>query len=103
MAAAPPFAAYSSLTAWTMPPDAWPDFYAALQALKGHVQEYPGCQRFDVFVHAEEAGVRVHCYTTWDTAAQLDAFVERGYTPARMAVDCVGVAADETLMMEKLF
>ena len=59
--------------------------YASLQTLKAHVQEYPGCQRFDVFIRAEESGdVRLHCYTTWDTPWQLEAFLERGYTFERM-------------------
>ena len=52
-----------------------------MQALKGHVQEYPGCQKLEAFVHAEAEGVvRIHCYTTWDTPEQLEAFLERGYT-----------------------
>ena len=50
-----------------------------MQALKAHVQEYPGCQRFDVFVRAQDGGdVLLHCYTTWDTPRQLEAFLERG-------------------------
>ena len=41
----------------------------------------PGLQRFDVYAFVEDAGdVRLHCYTTWDTPEQLEAFVERGYT-----------------------
>ena len=53
MAAAPPFVAYSSLTEALVPANEWEDLYGSLQALKGHVQEYPGCQRFDVFVRVE--------------------------------------------------
>ena len=82
MASAPlPFVSYSSLTEVLAAADDWEDLYASLQTLKGHVQEYPGCQRFDVFIRAEDDGdVRIHCYTTWDTPWQLEAFLERGYT-----------------------
>ena len=67
------------------PPPLWATVYSSLQALKGHVQEYPGCQSFDVFVRAEGDGdVLVHCYTTWDTAGQLEVFLERGYTFERL-------------------
>ncbi len=54
MAAAPPFVAYSTLTETLVPAADWPAVYASLQALKGHVQEYPGVQRFDVFTRVEE-------------------------------------------------
>ena len=75
-----------------VPADEWPDLYASLQALKGHVQEYPGCQGFDVFVRVEAGGdVRVHCYTTWDTHEQLEAFLERGYTFERLLADLGGL------------
>ena len=57
LAAAPPFVSYSSCTEVVVPAAAWEVVYASLQALKGHVQEYPGCQRFDVFVRAEDDGV----------------------------------------------
>src|SRR2546426_7195000 len=79
MVAAPPFVSYSSLTEALIPADRWGLVYSSLQALKGHVQEYPGCQGFDVFIRAEADGeVLVHCYTTWDTPAQLEVFLERG-------------------------
>ncbi len=64
MSAVLPFVTYSSLTEVSVPAERWPDVYASLQALKGHVQEYPGCQRFDVFIRAEPNGVLVQCYTT---------------------------------------
>jgi quinol monooxygenase YgiN len=105
MASAPPFVAYSSLTEAVVPEADWPALYASLQALKGHVQEYPGCQRFDVFVRAElEGAVRVHCYTTWDSPAQLEVFLERGYTFERLLAD-VGphLSAERSLAMEKVF
>jgi heme-degrading monooxygenase HmoA len=105
MAVAPPFVAYSTLTEVLVPASDWPSVYASLQALKGHVQEYPGCQRFDVFVRAELDGdTRVHCYTTWDTPAQLEAFLERGYTFERLLAD-VGedLEAERSLIMEKVF
>jgi hypothetical protein len=105
MAAALPFVAYSTCTEVAVPNEEWPLLYASLQALKAHVQEYPGCQGFDVFFHADEAGtVRVHCYTTWDTEAQLEAFLERGYTFERLIPDVSpAIKIERSLVMEKLF
>jgi hypothetical protein len=105
MAAAAPFVTYSTLTEAVVPADQWGALYGSLQALKGHVQEYPGCQRFDVFVRAETDGeTLVHCYTTWDTPAQLEVFLERGYTFERMLADIgSGLAAERTMVMEKVF
>jgi len=105
MAAAPPFVTYSTLTEVLVPGDQWPALYGSLQALKGHVQEYPGCQRFDVFVRVETDGdTLVHCYTTWDTPAQLEVFLERGYTFERMLADIgPGLEAERTVVMEKVF
>jgi len=135
MAAAQPFVVYSTCSEVAVPYDDWPALYASLQALKAHVQEYPGCQRFDVFtasaphrrasqwkpasedVEAEEveadmtdlraepgSGVRVHCYTTWETLAQLEAFVERGYTFERLLADLGGdIQLERSLVMEKVF
>lgn len=104
MAAAPPFVAYTSLVEALVPASEWEDLYGSLQALKGHVQEYPGCQRFDVFVHAGADGdVQVHCYTTWDTPEQLEAFLERGYTFERLLADFGGLDAERSLVMEKIF
>jgi hypothetical protein len=99
-----PFVSYSSLTEALIPEDRWEDLYSFLQALKAHVQEYPGCQNFDVFIRAEESGgVRLHCYTTWDTPWQLEAFLERGYTFERMLADFGGLGADRSLVMQKVF
>jgi hypothetical protein len=83
----------------------WPALYASLQALKAHVQEYPGCQGFDVFFHAEKtSAVRVHCYTIWDTPQQLEAFLERGYTFERMLADVnPDVQVERSMVMEKVF
>jgi hypothetical protein len=104
MAAAPPFSAYSTSTEVLVPAEDWQALYSSLQALKGHVQEYPGCQRFDVFVRAEADGqVLVHCYTTWDTPQQLEAFLERGYTFERLLADLGGADAGRSLVMEKVF
>ena len=105
MAAALPFVVYSTCSEVVVPYAEWEPLYASLQALKAHVQEYPGCQRFDVFFRAErEASVRVHCYTTWDTLAQLEAFLERGYTFERMLADVGGdVELERSLVMEKVF
>ena len=104
MAAVLPFVSYSSLTEVVIPAADWEGLYASLQTLKGHVQEYPGCQRFDVFIRAESDGeVRVHCYTTWDTPWQLEAFLERGYTMERMLADFGDRGAERSLVMEKVF
>jgi hypothetical protein len=102
--AADPFVAYSTATEAVVTAEDWPALYASLQALKGHVQEYPGCQRFDVFVRAEAGGdVRMHCYTTWDTPGQLEAFLERGYTFERLLADFGGLQPERSLVMEKVF
>jgi hypothetical protein len=105
MVAAPPFVTYSTLTAVLVPAAQWPAVYASLQALKGHVQEYPGCQGFDVFIRTEENGdTLIHCYTTWDTPAQLEVFLERGYTFERLLADIAPrLSAERTLVMEKVF
>jgi hypothetical protein len=105
MAAAPPFASYSSCTEGLVPPADWPELYASLQAHKAHVQEYPGCQRFDVYFRAEpEGAVLIHCYTSWDTAGQLEAFLERGYTFERLIGDFGGeLELVRSLVMEKIF
>jgi hypothetical protein len=92
------------MTEARIPAGLWPTVYSSLQALKGHVQEYPGCQKLEAFVHAEaEGAVRIHCYTTWDTPEQLEAFLERGYTFERMLHDVAGITAQPTLVMEKIF
>jgi hypothetical protein len=104
MAAAPPFVSYSTMIEALVPASEWPFLYASLQAHKAHVQEYPGCQRMEVFVAVDDDGsVRVHGYTTWDTPEQLEAFLERGYTFERLLAD-VGVPPPErSLVMEKIF
>jgi hypothetical protein len=102
--AAPPYVTYSTFTEALVPAGEWSFVYASLQSLKGHVQEYPGCQSFDVFLAPEADGtIRVHCYTTWDTAVQRDVFLERGYTFVRMLGDLGEVQAQRTLAMEKVF
>jgi antirestriction protein len=105
MAAALPFVSYSTCSEVSVPDLEWPSLYESLQALKAHVQEYPGCEGFDVFFTAETAAaVRVHCYTTWDTEAQLEAFLERGYTFERMLADLSErISLERSLVMEKLF
>ena len=103
MAVAPPYVAYSTCTNATIPMGEWVTVFASLQALKAHVQEYPGCQGFDVFARAEPEGMHVHCYTTWDTVEQLEAFLERGYTFVRMLGDVAELESEETMVMEKIF
>ena len=104
MAAAPPFVAYSTLTEAFVPAADWAAVYASLQALKAHVQEYPGCERFDVFVRADPDGMLIHCYTTWDTPGQVEAFLERGYTFDRLLADLgEDLEPERVLVMEKVF
>jgi len=73
-----PYVSWSSLTIAAIPADAWPLVFGSMQALKGHVQEYPGCQK-------------------------LEAFLERGYTLERLLADFGGMAAERSLVMEKVF
>jgi hypothetical protein len=105
MAAALPFVDYSTCSEVLVPNTEWPNLYASLQALKAHVQEYPGCQGFDVFFHAEaDTAVRLHCYTIWDTPQQLEAFLERGYTFERMLADVSpDIQLERSMVMEKVF
>jgi hypothetical protein len=99
-----PYVSWSAGTFASIPADRWPQVYGSMQALKGHIQEYPGLQRFDVYAFVEDAGeVRLHCYTTWDTPEQLEAFLERGYTLERMLRDIVGIESEVTQPMEKIF
>jgi len=99
-----PYVSWSSLTIAAIPADAWPLVFGSMQTLKGHVQEYPGCQKLEAFVHAEaEGAVRIHCYTTWDTPDQLEAFLERGYTVERMLADAAQMPSEPVRVMEKVF
>jgi hypothetical protein len=98
-----PYVSWSSETVAVIPAAEWPLVYASLQALKGHVQEYPGCQKLEAFVGLQEGAFRVDCYTTWDTPEQLEAFLERGYTFERMLADLSEVTAEPTMVMEKIF
>jgi hypothetical protein len=48
--------------------------------------------------------VVLHVYTSWDTLAQLEAFLERGYTFERLLGDFGGeVELERSLVMEKIF
>lgn len=99
-----PYVVWSTCTFVTIPAGRWAQVYGSMQALKGHIQEYPGLQRFDVYAAIEDGGdVRLHCYTTWDTPEQLDAFLERGYSVQRMLEDIAGISAEVTRPMEKIF
>jgi quinol monooxygenase YgiN len=103
MAAAPPYVTYASCTIARVPTAAWNHVYAALQALKAHVQEYPGCISFDLFARVESEQVVVHGYTTWDTPEQLDAYLERGYGFVRYLGEVEGIEPSDHLVMEKIF
>jgi quinol monooxygenase YgiN len=102
-AAAPPYVEYSSCTIARVPTENWNHVFASMQALKAHVQEYPGCISFDLFARVEETQVVVHGYTSWDTAEQLDAFLERGYTMERFLIDVGNITPNDSLVMEKIF
>jgi hypothetical protein len=98
-----PYVAWSSASVAVVPAADWPLVFGSMQALKGHVQEYPGCQKLEAFVEPAGADYRVHCYTTWDTPEQLEAFLERGYTFERMLLDVAGLQIDAPNVMEKVF
>jgi quinol monooxygenase YgiN len=103
LVAAPPYVTYSSCTIARVPADRWNVVYGSLQALKAHVQEYPGCISFDLWARVEAADVVVHAYTTWDTAEQLDAYLERGYSLLRYLGESEGITPSDHLVMEKIF
>jgi hypothetical protein len=104
VAAAPPYVSYSTMTEAVVSAADWPFVYASLQAHKAHTQEYPGCQHLEAFVaEDEEGGMRIHCYTIWDTPEQLEAFLARGYTFERMLIDVAEIVAEPPLVMEKVF
>jgi hypothetical protein len=99
-----PYVAWASATFAEIPAEEWDAVYASMQALKAHVQEYPGCQKLEAFVEpGPDGAVRIHCYTIWDTPTQLEAFLARGYTVKRMLADVAGVEPEETRIMEKVF
>ena len=100
-----PIVVYSACSEAVVRAPDWAALYASLQALKGHTQEYPGCQRFDVFFRAEpDEAVLLHVYTSWDTLEQLEAFLERGYTFERLLGDFGGeVQLERSIVMEKIF
>jgi hypothetical protein len=99
-----PYVAWASATYAEIPADQWETVYASMQALKAHVQEYPGCQKLEAFVQLGAAGaVRVDCYTVWDTPEQLEAFLERGYTFERMLKGVVNIDVAPARIVEKVF
>jgi hypothetical protein len=98
-----PYVSWSSASSAVIPAEQWPLVFGSMQALKGHVQEYPGCQKLEAFVAPSGSEYRLRCYTTWDTPEQLEAFGERGYTIQRMLKDVVGIDAEVIRPMEKVF
>jgi hypothetical protein len=102
-ASALPYVSWSHETVAVIPEAGWPLVYPSLQALKGHVQEYPGCQKLEAFVSFENGGFRITTYSTWDTPEQLEAYLERGYTLERMLDDVAGIAVESTRVVEKVF
>jgi len=98
-----PYVSWSSSSMAVIRAADWPLVFGSMQALKGHVQEYPGCQKLEAFVEPAGPDYRIHCYTTWDTLEQLEAYLERGYTLERMLSDVAGIEAEPPLMMEKIF
>ena len=51
----------------------------------------------------DNGDVLMHCYSTWDTPDQLEAFLERGYTVERMLADVAGISTQRARVMEKVF
>jgi hypothetical protein len=98
-----PYVAWSSASFAVIPAADWPLVFGSMQALKGHVQEYPGCQKLEAFVSPSGSDYRVHCYTTWDTPEQLEAYLERGYGLLRYLGEVEGIEPSDHLVMEKIF
>ena len=98
-----PYVAWSSATDVLVPYASWELVFASMQTLKGHIQEYPGCQRFEAFIEDTPDVMRLECFTTWDTPEQLEVFLERGYTFERMLADVAELSAERTYVMEKIF
>jgi hypothetical protein len=99
-----PYVAWSNCTIATIPMAKWELIFGSLQALKAHVQEYPGCQKLEAWVAIQDNGnVLVHSYSTWDTPEQLEAYLERCYTLERMLGDVGDVPAVEVKILEKVF
>ncbi len=100
-----PIVVYASFSEAVVPVEDWYTLYGSLQALKAHVQEYPGSQRFELYFRAApDETLRVHCYTSWDTLEQLEAFLDRGYTFERLVADLGGgIKLERSLVMEKIF
>jgi len=100
-----PYVAWASATYAEIPADRWETVYASMQALKAHVQEYPGCQKLEAFVELGAGGavMRVDCYTVWDTPEQLEAFLERGYTFERMLKSVANIDVAPARIVEKVF
>ena len=99
-----PYVSWASATYAEIPAADWETVYASMQALKAHVQEYPGCQKLEAFVELGDGGtVRVDCYTIWDTPEQLEAFLERGYTFERMLKGVANISAQPARIVEKVF
>ena len=90
MASAPlPFVSYSSLTEVVVPAIEWPEavrLAAGAQGPRPGVPRLPALRRLHPAPRTT-ASVRIHCYTTWDTPGQLEAFLERGYTLERLLAD----------------
>lgn len=99
-----PYVSWSTGTFARIPAEKWETIYGSMQTLKAHVQEYPGCQKLEAFIALEDNGdVLLHCYSTWDTPEQLEAFLARGYTVERMLSDVGGLSSDRARIMEKVF
>jgi hypothetical protein len=99
-----PYVSWASVSIAVIPADDWPDVFGCMQALKGHVQEYPGCQKLEAFVEPSGADYRLIVGTVWDTPEQLEAFLERGYTFERMMQDVrEAITIDGPRVMEKIF
>jgi hypothetical protein len=98
-----PYVSWSSASMAVIPAADWPLVFGSMQALKGHVQEYPGCQKLEAFVEPTGPDYRIQCYTIWDTPEELEAFLERGYTFERMLADVAGIQTEGPRKMEKIF
>ena len=66
-----PIVVYSTFTQVQVRVPDWARLYASMQALKGHAQEYPGCQRFDVYQSKNEE-TRFFLCEWWESQDALD-------------------------------
>ena len=95
MAAAPPFVVVLELHEAVVPTDEWTVPLRVAAGAEGARAGVPGLRALRrLRPRRADGAVRVHCYTTWDTPEQLEAFLERGYTFERLLATSSGIDAE---------